>query len=91
MIIMRVKISEIRDNPKLNKIVDEDSKIFRALVESIKKLGVVEPVTLDEHMDDFTMESFFTVIDGVHRVQAAKELGILEIPALVKVTHINQV
>ena len=92
MIVMKVKISEIRDNPKLNKVVDENSKIFKALVESIKELGIVSPVVLEEHLNDFDIwSSFFTIIDGVQRVKAAKELGILEIPALVKVTHINQV
>ena len=87
MIIMTVKISEIRDNPKFNKVIDKDSEVFKALIGSVKERGVVYPITLDEHMDDFTMESFFTVIDGVHRIEAAKELGILEIPALVKVHH----
>jgi ParB-like chromosome segregation protein Spo0J len=85
--IMKIKISEIRDNPTMNKRVDTDSKIFRAFIESIKELGIVHPVMVIEHMDDSTLLSFYTVTDGLMRVAAAIQLGILEIPAIVNTMH----
>ena len=53
-----------------------DSKTFKALTNEIKKNGFIQPVVIRER------EGQFYVIDGEHRVEAAKILGLEKIPAV---------
>ena len=63
------KLKELPDNP-----TEMDQKTFEFLVREIKKKGFLQPilVTLDNY-----------IIDGAHRVAAAKILKIDEVPAVI--------
>lgn len=57
----------------------------RRLAESMRKIGFTTPVVVIKRN-----EEFFTIIDGQHRLLAAKEIGIKELPCIVipeKYTH----
>lgn len=55
---------------------------YRALVESIKRFGFVQPILLREGFDESERECY-EIVDGHHRFDAAKELGAKRVPAVV--------
>jgi ParB-like chromosome segregation protein Spo0J len=52
-----------------------EQRMFATLVESIKEMGVMNPVMVEPNCD---------LIDGTYRVEAAKAAGLTEIPAIVR-------
>ncbi|ADC88691.1 ParB domain protein nuclease [Thermocrinis albus DSM 14484] len=52
---------------------------IKRLVESIEKVGFIEPITLVPAQE----EGYYEVINGQHRLEAAKILGIRELPAII--------
>ena len=59
------------------------TEVFEKLVRAIKKFGFLQPVcvNLNRHPDG-SLDGY-TVIDGYHRVEAAKEAGLESIPCVV--------
>ncbi|MCS7151817.1 MAG: ParB/RepB/Spo0J family partition protein [Endomicrobia bacterium] len=57
----------------------------KRLAESIEKIGFVEPITLLKSTED----DKFEVINGQHRLLAAKILGISSIPAIILPSYIK--
>lgn len=74
--IKEVHISEIKLLKKNAHFMND--KTFRALVENIKRDGALSSVPFCVEHTDGTM----TVISGNHRVQAAKQAGLLSIPVM---------
>ena len=52
---------------------------FEELKDSIAELGVIEPLTVKE-----TRKEEYTIISGNQRFRAAKELGLKELPCIIK-------
>ena len=59
-------------------IEEEESDKFTALVESIKDLGILQPVYVIERK-----RGEYEVVDGGRRIRAARFLGLQKIPAMV--------
>lgn len=55
-----------------------EPEILQELIESIKERGILVPISV------LYVNGHYYLIDGLHRLQAAKQLGIQKIPALVK-------
>ena len=53
--------------------------VYEALVGSIKKRGFKSAIYVRQADED----GFYTIVDGEHRWQAAKESGFLEVPCVV--------
>ncbi len=51
---------------------------IKRLMESIEKVGFVEPISVVP-----TEEGYYEVINGQHRVEAGRQLGIKEFPAII--------
>lgn len=64
---MKIKISDININPERR---DASEKDVEELAFSISEIGLLNPVTLSED---------YTLIAGLHRIEAAKQLGWTEI------------
>lgn len=63
--------------PSIERAISEAH--IRRLMESINKVGFIEPITLIPSKEKDTYE----VINGQHRLMAAKKLGIQKIPAII--------
>jgi ParB/RepB/Spo0J family partition protein len=63
--------------------VNRESVDFRQLVASVKKEGVITPITVREDVDPDTGEKQFVLIDGLQRYTAATEAGLETIKAVV--------
>ncbi len=79
--LMYVPVSRIKDNPFQPReyVLEELQETLKA---SIKSHGVIVPIIVTEHADDFML------VAGQRRLKAAKELGFTHIPAIVR--RLNQ-
>ncbi|MFH1062357.1 MAG: ParB/RepB/Spo0J family partition protein, partial [Candidatus Omnitrophota bacterium] len=68
-------ISPNRYQPRLNFRQDK----LHELIESIKEKGIVQPIIVRRHSN-----KTYELIAGERRLRAAKELGLLEVPVVVK-------
>lgn len=77
-----VAIGDIRLNPVAIRQVDQESADFLGLVQSMKNHGfTLSTITVRPNEDAETHEQFLELVDGLHRVTAARAAGITEIPA----------
>lgn len=70
-------VASIVLNPQKLREVDTESVKFLELVESIKQVGVQQTISVREVVEDG--ETFYQLIDGLHRLTAAKHAGLDEI------------
>ena len=73
-----IPVDKVKPNP-WNPNVQKD-KVFNALCENIKEIGMVEPIMVTGEQED----GLYMVISGEHRWEACKALGYDEIPAYIK-------
>lgn len=69
------KIKAYPNNPKTH-----DKKQVTKIVNSINEFGFINPILLDENLE---------IIAGHARVMAAKEIGMLQVPAII-LSHMNE-
>jgi ParB/RepB/Spo0J family partition protein len=79
-----IALAVIRENPVALRAVNKKDPAYAELVDSIRDRGVLNPISVREQKDEVTGESYYGVIDGLHRYTAAKDAGLDEIPAYVK-------
>lgn len=68
---------DLIDAPEGVKLVWEDNQADKELVESIRRMGIIEPLALAPNGERFTL------ICGKRRLIAAKAVGLAEVPAMV--------
>lgn len=73
-------LETIRPDADQPRKVDTKSEKFLELVASVRDHGVLQPITV-RHMVD---GDYFQIIAGERRFRAAREAGLVEIPAIVK-------
>jgi len=79
-IVKEIELDKIVEN-ELNKFsMDDNTEEFKALINSIKRTGVLQPIVLKKNDDTDT----YTVIAGHRRIMASRIIGKKTIPALVK-------
>ncbi|MEK0324391.1 MAG: ParB/RepB/Spo0J family partition protein [Nitrosopumilus sp.] len=76
-----IPLSSIRENPVALRAVNRESEQYLGLVESIRTKGFFGAITVREKIDAETGESFFELVDGLHRFSAAKDASLSEINA----------
>jgi ParB family chromosome partitioning protein len=79
-----IPIAEIRENPIALRAVNKQDEGFTGLVESIKKEGIITPISVREIKDPETGQKYYSLIDGLHRYNAAIEAGLDQMPCYVK-------
>lgn len=73
--LMTVPIEKIREPKEALRGVKIDTEEFRALVDSIKEDGVINPISVRPVPDE---DGMYEVIDGLQRFSASKEAGLEE-------------
>jgi ParB family chromosome partitioning protein len=76
-----IQISEIRENPVALRTVQRESEEYLGLVASIKEKGFMGSITMRPQTDKESGDSFYELVDGLQRFNAAKDAGLTEIPA----------
>lgn len=76
-----ISIEKIQVNP-FNPRTDFDQEALQELAESIKALGIIQPLTLRKVNVDL-----YQIISGERRFRAAKLAGLKEVPAYVRVAN----
>src|SRR6516162_3012530 len=75
--IIEVSLDSLKEQPdNPNKMDDEH---FKLLVESMRVNGFLQPILVSPNED-----KTYTIADGHHRARAAREIGMVSIPALLK-------
>jgi len=83
-----VPIVDIRENPVALRTVDKASEEFLGLVQSIREKGFISTITVRRAKDDESGKEYFELIDGLHRLTAAREAGHTTID--VKIYEVNE-
>ena len=78
--IVEIPIEDIYPNPNQPR-THFDEKALQELSESIKALGIIQPITLKKEGDKFL------IISGERRYRASKMAGLKEIPAYVRLVN----
>ena len=77
--LIRVNVDEVRANKVALRQVDRTSEEYLGLVDSIKIRGFSGVITARRKEDPVTKETFYEVIDGLHRWTACKDAGVEKI------------
>jgi ParB family chromosome partitioning protein len=75
-----VPVGSIQQSDSQLREVDKESAKFLNMVASIKQVGVLNSVSARYIMNKDTQEDELVLIDGAHRLNAAREAGLAEIP-----------
>lgn len=75
-----VPVAQMRHGTVALREVNRASEEYLGLVDSVKLVGVLTPVTAREMRDNETGQKFYSLIDGLHRLTAAQDAGLEEIP-----------
>jgi len=75
MVLQKISVDEIRENGWNPNRMDRGK--FCALVEAIRRYGFVQPLLVRRR------EDFYEVVDGAHRLRAAKEAGLTAVECVV--------
>ena len=81
IIITMVDMHRIKNCPALMQIVDKQSFHYKSLVFSIRRYGLFSP--LDVKIIRINGIIYYEIIDGLHRYEAAKELGYSKIEVVI--------
>jgi ParB/RepB/Spo0J family partition protein len=81
--VTNIPLSEIRENTVALRSVDLEGEGFLQLVDSIRENGILSAVSVKMDKDPETGTEYFCLVDGLHRLTAAKEAGLSEIPAII--------
>lgn len=80
----KIPLSKIRENTEaLRTQVDKEDEKYLGLVDSVRKHGIMNPISVREIVDPATNETMFGLVDGLHRFNAAMDAGLSEIPAAI--------
>lgn len=81
--LREIPLSKIRENPVALRTVNRESEEYLGLVESIRRNGVLNSISVRETVDLDTKEKLYGLVDGLHRFTASKDAGRETIPAQV--------
>ena len=88
--LLNIEVSKIRHNPVALRPVDREGVEFKTIADSVKKRGVLTPISvkeIDEMSEDGTTPTgvkLYSIIDGLQRYTAAFDAGHTLIPAAIK-------
>jgi ParB/RepB/Spo0J family partition protein len=71
-----VLVVDIRENKTALREVDRKSEEYQQLLASVKKEGVIQSITVRECIDPENQQKYYGLVDGLHRLTAARDAGI---------------
>lgn len=78
----RVDLKLIRASKDALRSVDREDVKFKELVQSVRSNDIINAISLTPQLDEEGIE-FYAIVDGAHRVAAAREAGLESIPAMI--------
>lgn len=79
-----IPLKLIRENTDaLRDHVDREDVKYQQMVDSVRKHGIMNPISVRELVDPVSNDIMYGLVDGMHRFNAAMDAGLSEIPALV--------
>jgi len=78
MQLQEIELNKIEESESALRQVDRTSEKYIGLVDSIKQMGVLNPINVRAHP---TKEGHYILIDGAHRFNGAKDAGLTSIGA----------
>lgn len=75
-----VPISMVRENPIALRQVNKKSETYPGLVDNVRAVGILSPPTVREMKDPESGQKYYSLVDGLHRFNAAQDAGLEEIP-----------
>lgn len=80
---MRVPLDKIRENKDALRPVDRSLPEYQELVESVRRHGVMNAISVREVIDPTDKQVYYGLIDGLHRFNASIDAGLTDIPVSV--------
>lgn len=80
--IKQIALSEVHENPVALRKVNREAPEYMGLVESIREKGFISSITVRERFTEGG-DRFYELIDGLHRFNAAKDVGIETVNAVI--------
>ena len=81
--LKHIPLGQIRENPVALRGVNRTAVEYIQLVDAVKDVGILNPISVREVKDDTTGEIFYGIIEGLHRYTASLDAGKETIPAQV--------
>jgi ParB/RepB/Spo0J family partition protein len=85
--VPKILLSDIRENPVALRGVNKEDEAYIGLRDSIRDVGILNPINVRQQKDSDTGQIYFELVDGLHRYSAAADVGITDIP--VNVVDLN--
>lgn len=82
--LLTLPIDQVRENPVALRQLQKDCEEYKGLVDSIRNLGFTGAITVRARQDSETGQDYYELIDGLHRLNAAKDAGVTEINVTVE-------
>lgn len=82
--LLHVELNKIRQSPSALRDVNKKTEEYLGLVESIRKEGVLNPITIRPYYDSEKNEDCYMLVDGLHRYTASMDAGKSTVPAHIK-------
>jgi ParB/RepB/Spo0J family partition protein len=74
--LQSISVASIRANKTALREVDRKGEGYQNLLASVRKEGVLSPILVRESIDPDTKTVFYGLIDGLHRLTAARDAGL---------------
>lgn len=85
--LRRVALTDIRENKTALRVVDRESQEYQELLNNIKKEGVLQSILVRECEDAETKALYYGLVDGLHRLNCAKDAGFTHLDCKVIVAN----
>lgn len=79
-----IPLKSVRENPVALRPVNKQTEEYNELVDSVRVHGILNPILVRPMKDEETGETYYSLIDGLHRRTAAADAGLTEVPAQIK-------
>lgn len=79
--LLNIPLKQIRENKEALRKVNRQNPEYLEMVDSVRQQGILNAISVRELKDPVTDETYYAVIDGLHRFTAAKDVGLETIPA----------
>lgn len=76
-----IDVNLIRENKEALRVVDRKNPEYVELADAVRKQGVMSAILVRRIQDTETNEEYFSLIDGLQRLTAARDAGFATIPA----------
>lgn len=82
-VVAVIPIGEIRENPVALRTVNRESESYIGLRDAIRKVGILNAINVRLREDEATDETYYELVDGLHRYTCALDVGLTDIPVTI--------